>query len=69
MGKCPYCQAPVTEVDFEPIKIRAGLKYVYPGAGYLCQRCHSVLSVGIDPVAQRAEIVAALEDLLRRRMG
>jgi uncharacterized protein with PIN domain len=66
MGKCPHCNVLLDEVTVEPVKIRSGLKYAYAGVGYYCSRCRSVLSVGIDPVALQADLVAAIEKVLLR---
>ncbi len=63
-GQCPKCSAPISSVTLETITIKAQPTN-WKGLSYLCPSCNCVLSVSIDPVALKAEIVQAIEDLRR----
>ena len=65
-GKCPHCQNLITQVNVENIEIATGLATSYKGVSYSCPTCSSVLSVEIDPVALKADIVSDLLKALRR---
>jgi hypothetical protein len=61
-GQCPKCNVPISSVTLERITIK-GKETNWKGVSYLCPSCNCVLSVSIDPVALKAEILQALEDL------
>jgi uncharacterized protein with PIN domain len=62
-GVCPYCKATVSKVMLEGITIEPNPTFdgiPYNGVSYLCHSCHSVLGVGIDPVALKNDTVAGV---------
>jgi len=57
-GKCPKCEKTVSHVDIEAIT--AGDKLVgpmYNCVSFVCHSCKSVLSVEIDPVSMKNDII------------
>jgi hypothetical protein len=63
-GLCPKCDAPLTYVKLNDIKIKApGQDWV--GASYSCPFCLHIVSVGIDPIAIKTDIVDEIVRQLR----
>jgi uncharacterized protein with PIN domain len=60
MSKCPKCELVIANVTAEPIKIEIG-RTAWNGISYVCPHCSSVLSVGADPRALKADIVSELK--------
>jgi hypothetical protein len=60
----------VTKVTLEAIEVGAGPLGMgppnYRGVSYLCPSCLSVLSVSIDPISVREEIISGVVDRLRK---
>lgn len=59
-GKCPKCEKSVMHVTVEDLPIHVGFEPRWKGAVYLCPHCKSILSVGIDPIAIKTDILKAL---------
>ena len=59
MGSCPKCGNVVTSVAIEEVKITQGLQHVFLGVSYVCPNwgCQAVLTVSIDPIALKTDIV------------
>ena len=64
-GKCPGCQKTISKVRVENIDITEGFTPTWKGVSFLCPSCSCVLSVGVDPVALKADIVAEVVNNLR----
>lgn len=56
-GKCPKCEVVVPYAMIEPIEARQPFGNSWHGVSYLCPSCRTVLSVGIDPLALKADTV------------
>lgn len=64
-GLCPKCEAVLTHVNLKEITVNAtGRKWV--GVSYQCPHCNVVLSVSIDPVALKTDLLNELLAALRR---
>jgi uncharacterized protein with PIN domain len=52
-GKCPNCNAVITNVRHEHVTVGQSLfgQKEWHGISYVCPSCSTVLSVQIDPVA------------------
>ncbi len=61
-GKCPKCEKVVRSAFVEPLDIKEGLQSRWRGVSFSCEHCRAVLSVGIDPIAIKSDIV---KDLLK----
>jgi uncharacterized protein with PIN domain len=59
---CPKCEAVLSTVHAEPITVKTETGD-WRGVCYVCPACSSVLSVGIDPMTLRNDL---LEELLKR---
>ena len=62
-AKCPRCDKLVNKVYFEDVLAVMGSFDVagIRSIAYLCPECRSVLSVQIDPIAIRSEIVKQVD--------
>jgi hypothetical protein len=65
-GKCPYCGSAVLAVVLNEVSVLA-LATNWRGVTYSCQACSAVLSVGIDPIAVKADLVDEIAARLRER--
>lgn len=59
--KCPSCQKSISYVRFRGIESRQAMgRNVLNAIAHLCPSCLSVLSVQVDPVALKTDIVRAV---------
>jgi len=56
-GKCPKCDKPITDVIIEPVKARAR-DAQFNGISYVCPSCRAVLSVSIDLLALKNDVLS-----------
>lgn len=66
-GRCPKCDATVLSVDIEYVEVENPQGRTFKGASYSCQSCHAVLSVEIDPLALKTDIVTGIAKALQAR--
>jgi hypothetical protein len=59
-GTCPGCKSVVSEVRGNAVKIRVSRTEIYKGVSYSCNACGCVLSVEMDPIALRSEVLKNL---------
>jgi len=65
-GKCPACGAVVGHVDVQDMPVHlSGLPHL-KGVSYLCPICHTILGVGVDPMALKQDTVNEIVKQLRR---
>jgi hypothetical protein len=64
-GQCPNCKTTISHVQLEGISVKAKGGN-WNGVSYLCPSCNCVLSVGIDPVALKTDLVREILENLRR---
>lgn len=60
-GKCPKCEATITYVRIEGVDVKDSGRSAWKGITYCCPSCSTVLSVSIDPIAIKSDIVAELK--------
>ena len=65
-GKCPKCAKTVSVVRIEDVSVNVGFQPSWNGISFCCQSCGSVLSVGIDPIALKADLVREIVAALQR---
>ncbi len=65
-GKCPGCSKTLTYVKIEGMDIKQGFQSAFHGVSFLCPSCHVVLSVGIDPIALKADVVDEVVEKLKK---
>lgn len=61
MGKCPFCDNQLMEVKAEEIAIKYPAGSVWKGASYICPFCNKIISIQIDPIAIKAEIINGIK--------
>jgi len=66
LGKCPKCEGWVSYAVGEGVEIRVPAGKTWKGISYLCPNCRTVISVQIDPIAIRADIINSVVDELKR---
>jgi hypothetical protein len=54
---CPQCKQPVLVARIEGIQLYESDGGTLNGVKYSCMSCNSVLALGIDPLAQKNQIV------------
>jgi hypothetical protein len=65
-GKCPKCGNLVASVTLNEVSVNT-IGMIWRGVTYSCQSCNSVLSVGIDPVSLKSDLVDEIAALLHKR--
>jgi hypothetical protein len=58
MAQCPKCDTVLAHVDLEGVSVRSAAGRSWHGVLYSCPYCSATLSVGIDPVALKADVVS-----------
>jgi hypothetical protein len=65
MSKCPKCDGFITQVQLAEVNIPAGTK-AWKGVSYSCPLCQCLLSVGIDPVALKTDMVYEVSQEIKK---
>jgi hypothetical protein len=60
-GKYPKCEKFVERVIIETISVEKDPQNKWKGVSFLCPKCKTVLSVSIDPIAIKTDIVNAIQ--------
>lgn len=69
-GKCPKCEQVVSQVRCEGLDVNVPFGASWNGISLQCPHCLSILSVAIDPIAIKTDIVNDLLNKLRtNRLG
>lgn len=61
-AKCSKCGQMLSYVQIEPLDINRGERAAYHGVSYSCPSCRTILSVGIDPIAFKKDIIDQLRE-------
>ena len=69
LALCPKCGASIRKVDLNQIEAKAEHGPSLRAITYSCTRCFHVLSVGIDPIAVKNEIVKQIVEALKKDQG
>lgn len=64
-GKCAKCEKLINHVTANSVDVNVLLGTTLKGISYSCPFCHTVLSVQIDPIAIKTDIVNELFKKLR----
>lgn len=67
MIKCPHCEELITSVSIQALDGKVAGRTRWACIGYTCPRCSKLISVQIDPVALKTDILNGVEELLKRR--
>lgn len=65
-GLCPKCGGVLSSVNVERVSVNQGFKPTLLGASYTCPHCNVVLSVSLDPMTIKKDIIEEITDVLRR---
>ena len=65
-GKCPHCKSYISNVNLSGTIVNASGGQQWNSVSYTCPLCSSILSVAIDPIALKTDILDELKRLLRR---
>jgi hypothetical protein len=65
MAKCPKCERTLSYVNAEKVSIKSG-RASWKGIAYCCPSCHTAISVTIDQIALKSDIVGEVVRQLRR---
>ena len=65
-GKCPKCGQIMPHIKTEGVSAQVLFGKQWHGVSYQCPHCSTVLSVEIDPIAVKADIVNELFAKLRK---
>lgn len=69
-GKCPSCgEVPNFGVELQAVDVKTSAGRTFHGVMYVCPnaQCHSILGVGLDPLAVKTDIVDAVVKALREK--
>jgi hypothetical protein len=64
LGDCPKCGQAVLIAGVADVQIRSLQGNQWNGVKYYCMSCQAILSVAIDPIAIKTDIVAEILDAL-----
>jgi hypothetical protein len=65
-GKCPKCEKLLSTVNCSGIDVKVALGTTWKGISHICPFCNTILSVQIDPIAIKTDIV---NDLFKKLRG
>ncbi len=65
VGKCPKCEATLSSVNIEHVDVSQNFQSRWHGVSYTCPHCRTILSVSIDPISLKADIVKEVAAALR----
>lgn len=64
--KCPSCEKAIASITIKPVDGRVIGGSSYKCVAYNCPLCQAVLSVQIDPVAIKTDLLTKIKALLGR---
>lgn len=59
-GLCPHCNQLITWVSLEGMTASVAGGAQWRAVSYLCPLCRKIISVGIDPISVKTEILDAI---------
>ena len=63
LNKCPKCDTAVAKVNAEPVEIVFSRTDRYRGFSYACPNCYSVLSIEMNPLTLKDDILSEIQEL------
>jgi hypothetical protein len=66
MATCPRCNKSIPHVILQEINASQLFAQTWRAISYCCPLCDVILSVGIDPIALKADTVAEILEVLGR---
>lgn len=65
-GKCPKCEKVLSYATFSTPDIKQAGGQSWKGVSINCPFCHTILSIAIDPIAIKSDIVSSIRKTLGR---
>jgi phage FluMu protein Com len=65
-GKCPKCEQLITQITAGHVTISIPGGDKWNGISYTCPHCQTILSVQIDPIAIKNDLIKELLNRLRQ---
>lgn len=65
--KCPHCNTMITAVNISDLDGKVKGQSQWRCIGYGCPACMKLLSVAIDPISLKSDVLAGVAELLRKR--
>lgn len=65
-NKCQHCEAQITKVEVEDVRICIAGRETWKGYSYACPSCRSILSVEMNPQSLKIDLLNELVKLLKR---
>jgi endogenous inhibitor of DNA gyrase (YacG/DUF329 family) len=63
---CPHCNAPVHAVNISDVKGMVGFESKWKLIAYSCPKCGKIISIELDPIALKHDIIEGLVQRLRK---
>lgn len=57
VAKCPKCEKSLTTAGISDLTVGSAFNKQWNGVAYTCPYCYTILSVAIDPIAIKTDIV------------
>lgn len=64
MSKCPSCEQDINEIRIKPIIGTAPSRQSWKCIAYTCPHCSTLISVQMDPLALKADMLNGVRSLL-----
>lgn len=61
MATCPYCDATINRLNLQEMTSSSFMGQGWQTIAYVCPFCQKIISVSIDPIAIRADILNAIQ--------
>ena len=69
INKCPKCDRVISTVSAEPVEIALSRSDRYRGHSYSCPHCESVLSIQMNPLTLKDDIIGEIQTSLEQLAG
>lgn len=65
MAKCPACNTYISHLNLEKMTSSAFMGETWNTIAYVCPFCQKIISVQIDPIAIKTDIVNEIKNFIR----
>jgi hypothetical protein len=69
MAKCPHCKAQITRVVLSEVTAAYPFGKSWKAIAYDCPDCEATMSVQIDPIAVKADVVDDVVSRIAKLLG
>lgn len=64
---CPHCKKGISAVELKDIDVRVNMQSKWRWISYVCPYCNNIISVSIDPIAIKSDIIDWLFSKLKNK--